>query len=48
MIPMLCDKARIAKQQKIETWLELYQLASKLGIKKSVDQKSLSPMNYVI
>jgi hypothetical protein len=44
-IPMLCDKTRIAKQQKIETWLKLYELAEKLGLMKSGNRE---PMKYVI
>jgi hypothetical protein len=35
MVPLLCDKTRIAKQQKVETWLNLYQLAKKLGLEKT-------------
>ena len=34
-VPLLCDKARIAKQQKIETWLNLYEAAKKLGLEKT-------------
>lgn len=45
MIPMLCDKTRIAKQQKIETWLNLFGLAAKLGLQKNVNQE---PVKYVI
>ena len=44
-IPMLCDKTRIAKQQKIETWLNLYELAEKLELRKSGNQE---PVRYVI
>jgi hypothetical protein len=33
-IPMLFDKTRIAKQQKIETWLNLYEAVKKLGLEK--------------
>ena len=44
-IPMLCDKTRIAKQQKIETWLNLYELAEKLELKKRGNQE---PVRYVI
>ena len=40
MVPLLCDKARIAKQQKVETWLNLYQLAKKLGLEKNGRQRS--------
>jgi len=45
MIPMLCEKTHIAKQQKIETWLNLYQLAEKLGLKK---KEPIPPVKYVI
>ena len=38
MIPMLCDKNRIAKQHKIETWLSLYQAVAELGLQKSENQ----------
>ncbi len=48
MVPMLCDKIRIAKQQKIETWLNLYQIAAKLGLQKGESGKSDSPIQYVI
>jgi len=34
MIPMLCDKTRISKQHKIETWLSLYQTVAELGLQK--------------
>jgi hypothetical protein len=44
-IPMLCDKTRIDKQQKIETWLNLFELAEKLGLKKN---EYLEPVKYVI
>jgi hypothetical protein len=48
MIPMLCDKARIAKQQKIETWLNLYQLAKNLGLEKPERQNPSASMCYVV
>jgi hypothetical protein len=48
MVPMLCDKTRIAKQQKIETWLNLYQLAKKLGLDNAERQNSVSSMSYVV
>jgi hypothetical protein len=47
-VPMLCDKTRIAKQQKIETWLNLYQLASQLGLPPKGHIESPQPMNYVV
>jgi len=48
MIPLLCDKARIAKQQKVETWLNLYQVAAQLGLQKSANHENRSSMNYVV
>ncbi len=47
-IPILCDKIRIVKQQKIETWLNLYHLATKLGLQKSRNQEAHEPVKYVI
>jgi len=48
MVPMLCEKTRIAKQQKVETWLNLYQLTKQLGIKKIERQNPKSSISYVI
>ena len=48
MVPMLCDKTRIAKQQKVETWLNLYQLVEKLGLQKKGIHESNAPVKYVI
>ena len=48
MVPMLCEKTRIAKQQKVETWLNLYQLAKQLGLKKIERQNPASSISYVI
>ena len=48
MVPLLCDKARIAKQQKIETWLNLYQLAKKLGLEKTERLNPRASMSYVV
>ena len=48
MIPMLCEKTHIAKQQKIETWLNLYQLAKKLGLEKTVHRNPEASMSYVV
>ncbi len=38
MVPMLCEKVRITKQQKIETWLSLYQTVAELGLQKTANQ----------
>jgi hypothetical protein len=45
---MLCDKTRIGKQQKIETWLNLYQLAKNLGLEKAELQNPSASMSYVV
>jgi hypothetical protein len=47
-VPMLCHKKRIAKQQKIETWLSLYQLVKELGLQKNEIHESVAPVKYVI
>jgi hypothetical protein len=44
MIPMLFDKSRIAKQQKIETWLSLYQAVAELGLQK----RGVGQSEYVV
>jgi hypothetical protein len=46
-IPLLCDKARIAKQQKIETWLNLYKAVTELGLQKSANENN-SHLKYVV
>jgi hypothetical protein len=46
MVPMLCDKARISKQQKVETWLKLYQTVGELGLTKN--ESHLNIMRYVV
>jgi hypothetical protein len=48
MVPMLCDKNRIAKQQKVETWLNLHQLTKQLGLNKIELQNPKSSMRYVV
>ena len=47
-IPMLCEKARISKQQKVETWLNLYHLATKIGLQKNGTHEAEAPVKYVI
>jgi len=47
-VPMLCEKTRIAKQQKIETWLNLHQLAKKLKLLEKTRPQSVAPINYVV
>ena len=48
MVPMLCDKTRITRQQKIETWLNLYQLTKKLGLEKTERQNPSTSISYVV
>jgi hypothetical protein len=47
-VPMLCEKTRIAKQQKVETWLNLYQLAEELGLQKKEFRQRVVPVKYII
>jgi hypothetical protein len=47
-VPMLCNKTRIAKQQKVETWLSLYQLTEELGLQKKELRQPVVPVKYVI
>jgi hypothetical protein len=47
MVPLLCNKIRIAKQQKIETWLRLYQAAAELGLQKP-DNHGTPRSDYVV
>ena len=48
MVPLLCDKTRIAKQQKVETWLNLYELAKKLDLEKAERRNPEASMSYVV
>ena len=48
MVPLLCDKTRIAKQQKVEIWLNLYQLAEKLGLQKKQLHEPVAPVKYLV
>ncbi len=46
-IPLLCEKTRITRQQKVETWLDLYQLAQELGVSKAEQPHGNAPLSYV-
>ena len=48
MVPILCAKTRIAKQQKIETWLNLAQLIRKLSLQETEKHKPKTSIKYVI
>jgi hypothetical protein len=47
-VPLLCEEKKLERQQKIETWLNLYQITRELGIDKTENGYSPnSPINYV-
>ncbi len=47
--PLLCKKKNVDRQQKIETWLNLYQLTKALGINQSKLKKTKkTSINYII
>jgi len=45
-IPMLCEKDHIMRQQKVETWLDLYQLKHELELAQA-ELQQLSMKEYV-
>ena len=48
-IPLLYEEKKIERQSKIETWLNLYQIARELNIQKPENQNSANAsMNYII
>ena len=48
-VPLLYEKKKVARQLKIETWLDLYQLTKELNIQKLENHsRTNAPMNYVI
>ena len=48
-IPLLYEEKKIERQSKIETWLDLYQIARELNIQKPENPNvANTPMNYVI
>jgi hypothetical protein len=47
--PLLYEKNRVARQSKIETWLDLFQLVKELNIEKTENKRNVNPtMSYVI
>jgi hypothetical protein len=47
--PLLFEKNRVAKQLKIEAWLDLAEVLKELGIEKPAESKiSLRPADYVV
>ena len=47
-IPLLYEEKKIERQSKIETWLNLYQIARELNIQNPEQNGSNAPINYVI
>jgi hypothetical protein len=48
-VPLLYEKKKVARQLKIETWLDLYQLTRELNIHKLENHsRANAPLNYVI
>ena len=48
-VPLLYEKKKVARQLKIETWLDLYQLTKELNIEKLGNQTGANAaINYVI
>ena len=47
-IPLLYEEKKIERQSKIETWLNLYQIARELNIQKPENNDANTPINYVI
>jgi hypothetical protein len=47
-VPILCEEKKLERQQKIETWLNLYQITRELGIDKNAKESATpAPINYV-
>ena len=48
-VPLLYEKKKVARQLKIETWLDLYQLTKELNIEKLETRNGANAaINYVI
>jgi hypothetical protein len=47
-IPLLYEEKKIERQNKIESWLDLYQLTRELNIQKPENNGAGAPINYVI
>jgi hypothetical protein len=48
-VPLLYDKRRVERQMKIETWLDLYQLARELNIGKIENREDANTaINYIL
>ena len=47
-IPLLVEEKKIERQSKIETWLNLYQIARELNIHKPKNSNTRPPIDYVV
>jgi hypothetical protein len=47
-IPLFVEEKKIERQSKIETWLDLYQIARELNIQKPENRNTSPSMNYVV
>jgi hypothetical protein len=48
-IPLLCERNRVARQVKIETWLDLAQVVKELGIEKLENKQCAQPpTGYIV
>ncbi len=47
-VPLLYDKRRVARQVKVETWLDLAQVMKELGIHKLENKKDIKRSEYVV
>jgi hypothetical protein len=48
-VPLLYDKKKVARQFKVEMWLDLAQLVKELGIEKLENkQNTNSATNYIV
>ncbi len=47
-VPLLYDKKSVAKQMKVETWLDLYQLSKELNLEKPENRVANPATEYVV
>jgi hypothetical protein len=46
-VPLLCEKNRIMRQQKVETWLDLYQLTREIEAATAEQPPAHVQLDYV-
>jgi len=47
-VPLLYDKKRVARQLKVEMWLDLAQAVKELGIEKLQTKQNFGQMGYIV